>query len=94
MGQVIEKRRKIFEGMRKEKQFVWKQKIEEKIPQKLADSLKSAFGKAFFMMFERETVVEKTISNDLVLEYDAKLNLRMQKDTNKTILEKIETKGG
>lgn len=91
---LLKKEEKFLQGIRKEKQFVWKQKIEEKIPQKLEDSLKAAFGKAFFMMFEKGNGwIEKTISNDLVLEYDVN-EFRMQKAPTKQSWKKLKQKGG
>lgn len=48
--------------------FVWKEKLEQKIPAKLYENLRAAFGKAFSIVFERGTgVIEKTIQKENLL---------------------------
>lgn len=52
--------------------FVWKEKLEQKIPAKLYENLRTAFGKAFSIVFEQGTgVIEKTISKEnLIKDYE------------------------
>lgn len=52
--------------------FVWKEKLEQKISAKLYENLRTAFGKAFSIVFEQGTgVIEKTISKEnLIKDYE------------------------
>lgn len=44
---------------------VWKQKLEEKIPEKVMAGLQKAFAKAFYLMFEKGTaIIEKTYDKE------------------------------
>ena len=52
--------------------FVWKEKLEQKISAKLYENLRTAFGKAFSIVFEQGTgVIEKTIPKEnLIKDYE------------------------
>ena len=47
--------------------FVWKEKLEQKIPAKLYENLRTAFGKAFSIVFEQGTgVIEKRFQRKIL----------------------------
>ncbi len=51
----------------KKEEAVWKQKLEEKIPEKVLTGLQKAFSKAFYLIFEKGTVIiEKTYDRESV----------------------------
>lgn len=49
----------------KKKESVWKSKLEEKIPDKVMAGLQKAFSKAFYLIFEKGTIIiEKTYDKE------------------------------
>lgn len=91
---LLKKEEKFLQGLQKEQKSMLQQKIEQKIPQKLEDTLQSAFCKAFYMMFEKGSGwIEKTISEDLALEYDVN-EFRMQQAPTKQSWKKLKKSSG
>lgn len=65
------------------KEVAWKKELEKKIPQNVYDGLKSAFRKAFTLIFEKGTgIIEKTYDKNsiqmehMVLDYDIQMRGR------------------
>ncbi len=86
----MKKEQKFLQSAQKEQASVLQQKIAQKIPQKLEDTLKVAFRKAFYMMFEKGNGwIEKTISDDLALEYQVNA-FRMQQSPTKQSWKKLK----
>lgn len=89
-NKLLKKEQKFLQTLQKEQASVLQQKIAQKIPQKLEDTLKAAFRKAFYMMFEKGNGwIEKTISDDLALEYQVNA-FRMQQAPTKQSWKKLK----
>lgn len=74
---------KLHKKASERKEAAWKKELEKKIPTNVYDGLKSAFGKAFSLIFEKGTgIIEKTYNKDsiekehMVLDYDIKMRGR------------------
>ncbi len=70
---VLKQEKKFLEKRLEKKESILNQKLAEKIPKKLQDTLDTAFYKAFSMIFEKGTaVIEKTYNRE-TLEQDYKV---------------------
>lgn len=74
---------KLYKKAYERTEIAWKKELEKKIPANVYDGLKSAFGKAFSLIFEKGTgIIEKTYNKDsiqkehMVLDYDIKMRGR------------------
>lgn len=62
---VEKKERRFIDRMSKERSSAWTEKISDKIPKKLEGTLKTAFRKAFELVFEKGTgLIEKTYDKE------------------------------
>lgn len=79
----------------KKKLSDWKTTLESKIPAKVYDNLRAAFGKAFSLIFEKgEVIIEKTYNKDAILKDFAVRDYAVEIKGSRKELKAVRQKSG
>lgn len=95
---LIKRENKFLESRKNQKESILNQKLEEKVPAKLQETLDKAFAKAFQLIFEKGTgVIEKTFRpEEMKKDYQIKEftnEIRQNRKSLKAFGKKAETSG-
>ena len=73
----------------------WKYNLEQKIPHKVYDNLRAAFGKAFLLIFEKgDVIIEKTYNKETILKDFAIRDYAVEVKGSRKELKEVRKKSG